>query len=320
MAAEEPVLSDDGRLAVVDVGSNTLRLLLSEGIGDDGAVGERSATIVALKRGAAPDGTLASDALERLEEALAPVGERVRAFAPARAAAVCTSAVRDAPNRDRVAALLRTAIPGIDVRILAGEQEAAASFAGASLAAPGDVPVVMIDVGGGSTELVTGAGGRRGGAVSLDVGSVRHTDRHVRTDPPGAEELEAVRRDVRAALEERRGELGPVAGATAITVAGTATTLAAIDLGGYDPVRVHRHRLPRARIDELTEMLAALPLARRREVPGLEPARAGVITTGAVILSTLLEALGCDEALVSERDLLDGVALAAAGRVPAFRL
>jgi exopolyphosphatase/guanosine-5'-triphosphate,3'-diphosphate pyrophosphatase len=106
------------------------------------------------------------------------------------------------------------------------------------------------------------------------------------------------------------GELGrPVA------VAGTATTLAAIDLGGYDPVRVHRHRLTRRRVEEILARLASLPLERRRAIPGLDPARAGVITAGAAILATVLEVAGADEVMISERDILDGVALAAAGRL-----
>ncbi len=320
MAVPQPVLSPSDRLAVLDVGSNSLRLLLCEGIGDDGPVGERDTTVVGLRRGAADDGTLAPEALGRLERALAPYAARVRAFAPARTVAVCTSAVRDAPNRQRVIDIL-SGVAARDVHVLAGEQEAALAFAGAALAVPGDVPMVVIDIGGGSTELVTGSGGRRAAAVSLDLGAVRHTERYVHTDPPEPDELSAVRRDAMGAAAAHvagLGALGP--DAVAVAVAGTATTLAAIDLGAYDPRRVHGHRMLRDRIDDLVALLASVPLARRREIPGLEPARAGVITAGAVILATVLDAIGSPEVMVSERDILDGVAMAASGRIPSYRL
>lgn len=311
-------MTGGGRVAVVDVGSNSVRLFLCRGIGPDGPEGERTSTVIGLRRGAAPDGTLAGDALGRLDDALAPYAERVREFAPDRVVAVCTSAVRDAPNRERAVAALG-ALPGVEVRVLAGEEEAGLSFAGASLAVGPGIPVLVIDVGGGSTEMVTGADGVRRGAVSVDLGAVRQTERHVRGDPPAAAELDAIRREALAEVSPHLDRIG-AAGLPAVAVAGTATTLAAIDLGGYDPRRVHGHRLTRARVGELVAMLAGMPLERRREVPGLEPARAGVITAGATILAAVLEAAGRDDVMVSERDILDGVALAATGRLQSFRM
>lgn len=300
------------RLAVVDVGSNSVRLFLCEGIAADGPAGARTSTVIGLKRGAAADGTLADDALTRLEGVLATYADRIGAFAPARTVAVCTSAVRDAPNRGRVVDLLTRTL-GAEAHVLSGEREAALAFAGAALATPGDTPVMVVDVGGGSTELAVGRSGRLAAAVSLQLGAVRQTDRHVHDDPPSAAQLRAVRDDALAAAGDGLREIGGPA--RAVAVAGTATTLAAIDLGGYDPRRVHRHRLARRRVEELVDMLAAVPLAERRRIPGLEPARAGVIPAGATILAAILAAAGLDDVMVSERDILDGVALAVAGRV-----
>jgi len=306
------------RLAVVDVGSNSLRLLLCEGVGPDGGRGERDSTVIGLRRGAAEDGAIAPDALGRLDETLAGYAGRVAAFAPARTVPVATSAVRDAPNRGEVAALVEGRL-GAPMRLLSGVEEAEVSFAGARLALDGDERVVVVDVGGGSTELVSGGPDGPDDAVSLQLGAVRQTERHLHHDPPRGEELEALRDEARALVE-------PVLGAVAeplpvVGVAGTATSLAAIDLGGYDRARVHRHRLALARVDELAARLAAMTTDERRAVPGLDPARAGVIVAGALIVAEAARAAGAAELMVSETDLLDGVALAAAGSpLVSFRL
>ena len=306
------------RVAVLDVGSNSLRLLCCERIGPDGPEGTRRTAVVGLRRGAAPDGALAGDALARLAEGLGEMGEEIARFAPDATVAVCTSAVREAPNRRAVEELV-AARTGARVHVLDGEREAALAFAGASLAAGGDGPVLVIDVGGGSTELVAGAGGVPATAASLPLGAVRQTERHVRHDPPLPSEVAAVRAEAReaaAAAPVRADGAGP-----ALAVAGTATTLAAIELGAYDPARVHGHRLPRARIDALVGRLAAVPEGERRRIPGLDPARAGVIVAGAAILAGVAEAAGAAEVVVSERDILDGAALAAVGALgESFRL
>jgi exopolyphosphatase/guanosine-5'-triphosphate,3'-diphosphate pyrophosphatase len=299
-----------GRLAVVDVGSNSLRLFLCEGIGPEGPRGERDTTVIGLRRGAGPDGALAADALERLDERLARYAGDIAAFAPARALAVATSAVRDAPNRGAVEAIVEGRL-GAPVRLLSGVEEGALSFAGARLAVDGDAPFLLVDIGGGSTELVRGGSAGPEDAVSLQLGVVRQTERHLRHDPPQPAELEGLREEARAlvapALAGLAGELPVVA------VAGTATTLAAIELGGYDRDRVHRHRLTLAAIDALAARLAAMAAGERRGVAGLDPARAGVIVAGALILAEAVRGAGAAAAMVSETDLLDGVALAAAG-------
>lgn len=299
-------------VAVLDVGSNSLRLLCCEAIGPGGPAGERSTTVVGLRRGAAADGTLADASLARLDAALRDLGERARRFAGGNVVAICTSAVREAPNRAAVEDMLR-ARAGARVHVLSGTREAALAFAGASLAVDGDASVLVIDVGGGSTELVTGAAGALRSATSLRLGAVRQTDARIHHDPPRGDEVAAVRDEARAAAS---AALASVASpGRALAVAGTATTLAAIDLGGYDRDRVHGHRLTRARIDALLARLAALPEAARRDVPGLDPARAGVIVAGAAILAGVIDAAGLEEVAVSERDILDGAALAASGRL-----
>lgn len=297
------------RIAVVDLGSNSVRLFLCDGIDASGPRGERTTTVVGLRRGAAPDGALAEDALARLDECLARYAAPLARFGPDRVVAVGTSAVRDASNRDRVAAILRERL-GADLTVLDGRQEALCSFAGARLGAPTAGEIMVMDIGGASTELVRGGPGGPAGAVSLQLGAVRQTEQHLASDPPSAAELAALREEAGALV---RGALATIGGpAPAVGVAGTITTLAAIDLGAYDPERVHGHRLGLEVIRRITGELAAMPVARRREVPGLEPARAGVIVAGAVIAVAVLEESGLGEMSVSERDLLDGVVLAVA--------
>jgi exopolyphosphatase/guanosine-5'-triphosphate,3'-diphosphate pyrophosphatase len=224
--------------------------------------------------------------------------------------AVATSAVRDAPNRAAVGAVIERRL-GVPMRLLSGEEEAAASFAGARLAVEGDGEIVVVDVGGGSTELVRGGPGGPRTAVSLQLGAVRQTERHLHHDPPLEEEVEAVRAEARGLAEAAlAGDGAPV---PAVAVAGTATSLAAIDLGGYDRERVHRHRLPLATVDAMTARLAAMTVDERRAVPGLDPARAPVIVGGALVMAEAVRASGVDGLMVSETDLLDGVAMAAAG-------
>ncbi len=294
------------RVAIVDVGSNSVRLFLCAGEDAEGPAGERFSTVTGLRRGAAADGTIAEDALGRLDACLERYAEAVASFAPARVIAVGTSAVRDAPNRDRVATVVRERLDA-PLTVLDGDREAALAFAGARLGAPGDEPILVVDIGGGSTELVRGREAPID-AVSLQLGAVRQTERHLTSDPPAAAGLAALRADA----------AGQVAGALAgfgafgavVGVAGTITTLAAIELGGYDRDRVHRHTLARATVEAQLARLAAMPVVRRREIAGLEPGRAGVIVAGAAIAAAVLEVTGRDAMTVSERDLLDGAALA----------
>ncbi len=295
-------------LAVVDVGSNSLRLFLVEGIGADGPEGERHSVVIGLRRGAAPDGSMAADALGRLDDTLAEFAVRIGEFRPRAVAAVGTSAVRDAPNRARAAEVVRRNT-GAGLRVLTGEEEALLAFAGARLAHHAPGPCLVLDVGGGSTELVRGSATGVEGTASLQLGAVRCTQRRLWGDPPAPEAIAALRAEVRPLLAGAVRQIGGPA--PALGVAGTITTLAAIDLGGYDPERVHGHRLSAAGVEQHLSRLAAMTTAERCAVPGLEPARAPVIVAGTALTAEALQAAGQDALAVSERDLLDGVALAA---------
>jgi exopolyphosphatase / guanosine-5'-triphosphate,3'-diphosphate pyrophosphatase len=299
-----------GRLAVVDLGSNSTRLFLCTGQGPDGPEGERLTRVTALRRGAATDGALAADALARTEACLADFAPRLRAFAPERLLALGTSAIRDAPNRDLVAGMVERRL-GAGLVVLSGAEEAALAYRGARLAlGPGAAgPALVVDIGGGSTELVHGGPAGPPSAASLQVGSVRSGERHLAHDPPLPDELDALRGEVSALAEPVLAgieEPGPLVG-----VAGTFTTLAAITLGAYDPALVHGLRLRRAEVEAMLARLAALPLEARRGVPGLHPDRAPAIVAGTAIAAAMLEAAGAPKVLVSERDLLDGAVLAA---------
>ncbi|MEW6583235.1 MAG: hypothetical protein AB1416_10800 [Actinomycetota bacterium] len=295
------------RVAVVDIGSNSTRLFLCTGCDAAGPAGERATTITALRRGARDDGTLAADAVARLDACLADYGRRIRDFGADAVAAVATSAVRDAPNRDEVLAVVAGRL-GAPCEVLTGDEEASLAYAGARLAVEDGAPALVVDVGGGSTEVVYGAAGLMRHGVSLQLGSVRCTEDHLRGDPPGDAEREALARHVAAVAGPALRDFPP---GQVVGVAGTVTTLAAILLGGYDPVLVHGMRLGREEIAALTERLASVPLQERRRIPGLEPERAPVIVAGAVIVLTVLDLLGAPGLVVSERDILDGIALRA---------
>lgn len=294
------------RAAVLDIGSNSVRLLLCERIDADGPVGARTTTVTGLRRGAAEDGTIAPDALHRLDVCLRDYAARIAGFGATRVVAVGTNAARDAPNRGEVARIVRERL-GTELRVLSGEEEALRAFAGARLGVGGEARIMVLDIGGGSTELVTGGAAGPEHAVSLPLGAVRQTEAHLHADPPAPEEIASLRADARAQLAPAIAA-GPAGGAL-VGVAGTITTLAAIALGEYDPVRVHRHVLTAAEVGRIARELGAMPLSRRAGVPGLEPARAPVIVAGAAIAEVAMELLGADEMVVSERDLLDGVAV-----------
>ncbi|MGD9571230.1 MAG: hypothetical protein AB7V62_05045 [Thermoleophilia bacterium] len=297
------------RLAVVDLGSNSVRLFLCDAFGPGGPEGARVSTVTALRRGAAADGTLADDAIARLDECLAAYAARVAVFRPDRTVVTGTSAVRDAPDRARVAAVVEARL-GAALTVPDGGQEAAVSFAGARLGAPDAGEITVVDIGGASTEIVRGHAAPEV-AVSLQLGAVRHTERHLHDDPPTPAQVAALRDEARdlvaGALRDTGGPAPVVVG-----VAGTITSLAGIEIGRYDRALVHGHALSAATVERITAELCAMPLEARRALPGLEPARAPVIAAGALIAATVLEVAGRDVMRVSERDLLDGVALAAA--------
>jgi exopolyphosphatase/guanosine-5'-triphosphate,3'-diphosphate pyrophosphatase len=293
---------------VVDIGSNSTRLFLCTGLGPGGPEGERRTTITALRRGAAPDGSIAPEALARLDACLGDYAGRIAAFGAAQVVAVATSAVRDAPNRDEVVALVRARL-GVPPRVVTGEEEARASFAGARLGVPGDAGVgLVVDVGGARPEVGRGGPAGPDGAVSLQLGGTRQTERHLHHDPPLPGEVEALLADAAALVD---GGLAAIGGpAPAVGVAGTVTSLAAMELGRYDPDAVHGHVLTREAVAAMAGRLCAMTAAERARIPGLEPLRAPIIHGACLIVRAVLDRAGLDAMRVSERDLLDGVALA----------
>jgi exopolyphosphatase/guanosine-5'-triphosphate,3'-diphosphate pyrophosphatase len=303
------------RVAVVDIGTNSTRLLLAEV--DDGRVAERErrTTITRLGQGVDRTGALAPEAMDRVFAALGAYRDVIAGGGGAdRTVGVLTSAVRDASNGADFTAAVRDRF-GVDARTIPGEEEARLTFLGATSEHSGGAGrVVVIDIGGGSTEFVVGAGDDVGFFTSTQAGVVRMTERHIAHDPPHDDELQAVAADARAVFAAGLPAEARDGVADAIAVAGTATSLAAIDqdLEPYDPERVHGHRLSRATIDRLARRLAALPEAERRAVRGLHPDRAPTIVAGALLLGEALDAFGLDGTEVSEHDILRGAALDAA--------
>ena len=302
------------RIAVVDVGTNTTRLYIAE-VQDGRVTAElgRVSRVTRLGAGVDASGRLADDALAREYAVLEDYHREIQARAPDRAVAVMTSAVRDAANGGGFAGDVSTRF-GLDVHVISGDQEAQLTYRGATdgLAAdPDGAPTLVFDIGGGSTELVIGHGQRVDFHVSTQAGVVRQADRHIDSDPPGAEELEAVARDVREVLERSVPEEFRAQPARALGVAGTPTSLAAIaqDLHPYDPARVHGYRLSAAERDSIYRRLSALPLAERRKVRGLHPDRAIAILPGIVILTAIMRLFGLAAIEVSEHDILRGAAL-----------
>jgi exopolyphosphatase/guanosine-5'-triphosphate,3'-diphosphate pyrophosphatase len=287
------------RVGVVDLGTNSTRLLVADV--DDGRVDElsRRTQITRLGEGVDERRKLLPLPIARVRNVLADYRRELEELGAERVLAIGTSAIRDAENGEAFLGEIEWSY-GFATRLLSGDDEGRLTRRGVANGRVLGDETLVLDVGGGSTELIT-AWQR----TSLDLGSVRLTERHLRSDPPTDEELDA-------AAEAVRAELPPLEPDGAIGVAGTITTLAALELGGYDPTRVHGYRLLRTAVATQLGRLASLPLARRRELPGLEPERAPVIVAGAVIVYVVLGHYSLSELEVSERDILHGAALEAA--------
>lgn len=301
------------RVAVVDIGTNSTRLLVADVV--EGRVDEveRRTRVTGLGRGVDLSGQLSADAIEEVCEAVGDYIDAYRSLGAERVHAIATSAVRDAENADAFLAELRERF-ALDSRILDGEEEARLTYRGACSERRGVDGTLVIDIGGGSTELIVGSGLEVISWASLQSGTVRQTERHLLSDPPEAAQLEALADDVQGVLdagwpprERPRVRMG-------IAVAGTPTSLAAVDLhlDPYDPEAVHGYRMPLGSIQRMCSELSSVPLAERREVPGLPPGRAPTIVAGIVILIKVMRAFELPEVEVSEHDILHGAALEAA--------
>jgi exopolyphosphatase/guanosine-5'-triphosphate,3'-diphosphate pyrophosphatase len=290
------------RVGVVDLGTNSTRLLVADV--EDGELREveRRLTITRLGEGVDERRILLPTALARVRNTLAAYRRILEETGAERTLAVGTSAVRDAENGEAFLGEIEWSF-GFDTRLLDGDEEARLTFRGVAAGRELEPETLVLDVGGGSTELVLADWHR-----SLDLGCVRLTERFLRTDPPKPGELDACREHVRALLP---AEPRPT---RVIGVAGTVTTLAVLSLGldEEDPALVHGHRLSSDWIDAETERLAGLRVSELREMRGMHPERAPVIVAGAVVVAETLGHYGLAELEVSEYDLLHGAALAAA--------
>jgi exopolyphosphatase/guanosine-5'-triphosphate,3'-diphosphate pyrophosphatase len=307
------------RVAAVDCGTNSIRLLVADA---DPSTGElvdldRRMTIVRLGQGVDRTGRLAPEALQRTFAACREYAGIIKEHGAERLRFVATSASRDAENRDEfVRGVLD--ILGVEPEVISGDQEAAFSFTGATKElAGGDhlpKPYLVVDIGGGSTEFVVGDDRVRA-ARSVDIGCVRMTERHlvrdgVVSDPPSEEQIAAMRADIEAALDLAEQTVPLREARTLVGLAGSVTTVSAIaqELPEYDSEAIHHSRVSHDRVREVTEWLLRSTHAERAAVPSMHPGRVDVIGAGALVLLSIMERIGAREVVVSEHDILDGIA------------
>ncbi|TDZ97517.1 Ppx/GppA phosphatase family protein [Mycobacteroides salmoniphilum] len=309
------------RVGAVDCGTNSIRLLISD-IDDSGRLTDvhREMRIVRLGQGVDATGEFAPEAIARTRVALSAYAELMDSVGVQRVRMVATSAARDVSNRETffamTAELLASVVPGAVAEVITGTEEAALSFAGAVGELDSTAgPYVVVDLGGGSTETVIGDTGGVNASFSADIGCVRLTERCLHSDPPTAGEIAAARETVRAQLA-RTFEVVPVEQArTWVGVAGTFTTLAALAhrLDAYDPAAIHLSRVPLGRLSEVTSELIAMPRAQRAALGPMHEGRVDVIGGGSIVVQELARELsgraGITELVVSEHDILDGIAM-----------
>lgn len=305
------------RIAVVDIGTNSTRLLLAD-VAADGSITElaRRSEVTRLGVGVDSSGVLSDEAMERVFKTLDDYSAMIEELGGAdQRRAVLTSATRDAANGGEFTQQVAERYQ-LDARAIPGEQEAQLSFLGATSGRDPDdgSQIVVVDIGGGSTELIIGHGRTVGFHVSTQLGVVRQSERHIVHDPPTTAEIDELNAEIDEVLAAGVPQAEREHVTTIIAVAGTATSMAAIDLElePYDPEAVHGYRVSLQRCREIAARMASMPEAERREVAGLHPDRAPTILAGTQILVRVIEAFGLDEVEVSEHDILYGVALDAA--------
>jgi exopolyphosphatase / guanosine-5'-triphosphate,3'-diphosphate pyrophosphatase len=300
-------------VAVVDIGSNSTRLLIAE-LDDHRIIRElvRHSEVTRLGAGVDADGRLREDAMQRVFTTLDGYKAEIDQHHCETAVAVLTSAVRDSANGDEFADAVRSRYD-LQPHVLTGDQEAQLTFLGATSERDSDDrrPTLVLDIGGGSTEMIVGSGGVVGFHVSTQAGVVRQTERHLRAEPPDRSEMDELVADVREILAQNVPADTRSDVAHGIAVAGTATSLAAIaqQLDPYDPTRVHGYLLSAAECERILTELAAMTLQQRREVAGLHPDRAPTIVAGVLIFREVLRLFGLDQIEISEHDILRGAVL-----------
>jgi exopolyphosphatase / guanosine-5'-triphosphate,3'-diphosphate pyrophosphatase len=314
----EPIHADErsGRVGAIDQGTNSIRLLVVEppaDAGGDPTELSRDMVITRLGQGVDRTGRLDPEALRRTVDVLARFCRRARALHAERIRVAATSAVRDASNRDEFAAAVREHA-GSELEVISGEREAGLSFLGGTLGldpSTSPSPYLVLDIGGGSTEFVVGREpGRAEHARSTQMGSVRLTERNVATDPPSPAEIRAISSEIDRVLDEAEVTVPIRDARTLVAVAGTATTLQAIALGldRYDPDAIHRTWLSLETAEGVLADLIRMTNAERAAIPVMAPGRGDVIVAGALILTAVMRRFGFERALVSETDILDGLA------------
>jgi exopolyphosphatase/guanosine-5'-triphosphate,3'-diphosphate pyrophosphatase len=292
-------------VAAIDIGTNSIRLLITDAEGRQLA---REMNITRLGQEVDRTGRLAEAAIERSLRVLEQYGDLIRAHGAERVRATATSAARDADNREQFFAPAERAL-GVRPECIPGDEEARLSFQGATYELdPAQGPFLVVDIGGGSTEFILGTRAPEQ-LISVDMGCVRMSERHLHTDPPAAEELEACCADVRQTLSEVRRAVDVKRAKCMVGLAGTVTALGYLKLGlkHYDPAQSHHMTLTRGDVESMFKQLAGLDDAGRRAILA-EPKRSGVIVAGSAVLWTILRELEIEQLLVSETDILDGLA------------
>jgi exopolyphosphatase/guanosine-5'-triphosphate,3'-diphosphate pyrophosphatase len=297
------------RVAAVDCGTNSIRLLVADVDGRSKVDVHREMRVVRLGQGVDRTGQLAPEALERTRLALADYAATCRDLGVVSTRMVATSATRDASNRGDFRRMVLDVL-GVEPEVISGEEEAALSFDGATRGLdPAQGPFLVMDIGGGSTELVLGTTSVDA-ARSVDVGCVRLTERHLHDDPPEPDQVAGAEADIDNALVLVRQVVPVEKARTAIGLAGSVTTVAALalDLPAYDAERIHLSRIPAADVRSVSNRLLVMNRGERAALPVMHPGRVDVIGAGALVLATLVDRLGLPEVLVSEADILDGIA------------
>jgi len=304
------------RVAAIDCGTNSIRLLVADlppaGAAPTTPLRDITRRMQIVRLGARVDqtGRLAPEAIERTRIALAEYAAEIATLGAERARMIATSATRDADNAAEFRAMVR-ATASVEPEVVTGDEEARLSFDGAVRGLPASCPApyLIVDIGGGSTEFVTGTRSVDH-AISVDIGAVRMTERHFATDPPTAAEIADAERDIRESVRRGLDAVSGRAANTLVGLAGSVTTVAAIALGleGYEPARSHHARIAYADVRRITEELLAMTTEQRRAIPVMHPGRADVIAAGALIVATIMVEAGVDALVASEHDILDGIA------------
>ncbi|HVV77056.1 MAG TPA: Ppx/GppA phosphatase family protein [Mycobacteriales bacterium] len=304
------------RVAALDCGTNSLRLLVAEVDGSTLTDVVRRMEIVRLGAGVDRTGQLAPEALARTFAVLDEYAGQVRDLGVDAVRMVATSATRDASNRDEFVAGVKQRL-GVEPEVVSGAEEAALSFAGATRELGEDsglpTPYLVVDIGGGSTEFVLGDAEGARAALSVDVGCVRMTERHLVDDPPTGAQVDAARRDIVTAIDRVRSVVPVAEAATLIGLAGSVTTVVALAMGlpAYDADRIHHARISAAEVRRVTGELLAATRSERAALSVMHPGRVDVIGGGALVLDTIMTEGRFSEVVASEHDILDGIAFSA---------